>query len=172
LFGPAGAGAQQPYGPELAAQQPGGAPSDPGAELAALSGPLADFGARVVSFLIDNVVPWILLVAALIFVSVSVGDERLILMLSAAGYLGLLAFAVWNSGYRQGTTGQSIGRRIARTKLVKIETGAPVGFGMALLRQICHGVEFGIGYLWPLWDPKRQTFADKIVGTVVVRADN
>jgi hypothetical protein len=36
-------------------------------------------------------------------------------------------------------------------------------------RQICHGLKFGIGYLWPLWDGKRQTFADKIVGTVVIR---
>lgn len=35
------------------------------------------------------------------------------------------------------------------TKLVKIETGEPVGFGMALLRQICFTVTLGIGYLWP-----------------------
>ncbi|MDQ1539752.1 MAG: hypothetical protein QOH29_478, partial [Actinomycetota bacterium] len=25
-----------------------------------------------------------------------------------------------------------------------------------------------LGYLWPLWDSKRQTFADKILKTVVV----
>ncbi len=25
-----------------------------------------------------------------------------------------------------------------------------------------------VGWLWPLWDPKRQTFADKIMSTVVV----
>ena len=25
-----------------------------------------------------------------------------------------------------------------------------------------------LGYLWPLWDAKRQTFADKIMSTVVV----
>jgi uncharacterized RDD family membrane protein YckC len=108
----------------------------------------------------------------MIFVSVTVSGDGLILALGAVGYLVLLAFVVWNSGYQQGTTGQSIGRRVAKTKLVKLETGEPVGFGMALLRQICHGVEFGIGYLWPLWDPKRQTFADKIVGTVVVRVGN
>ena len=27
---------------------------------------------------------------------------------------------------------------------------------------------FYVGFLWPLWDPQRQTFADKIVGTVCV----
>ncbi len=28
---------------------------------------------------------------------------------------------------------------------------------------------FYVGYLWPLWDAERQTFADKIIQTVVVR---
>ncbi len=108
--------------------------------------------------------------------------------------LGLIAFAVWNSGYRQGTTGQSIGRRVTKTKLVNIETGEPIGFGMALLRLTCVAVTFaGIGfvtlgftfltlsigllivflnYLWSLWDPKRQTVVDKIVKAVVVRIDD
>lgn len=27
-----------------------------------------------------------------------------------------------------------------------------------------------IGYLFPLWDPKRQTIADKIMKTVVINA--
>jgi uncharacterized RDD family membrane protein YckC len=27
---------------------------------------------------------------------------------------------------------------------------------------------FLLGYLWPLWDDKRQTFADKICSTVVL----
>lgn len=90
--------------------------------------------------------------------------------LAVVGSLGLLGFGLWNSGYLQGTTGQSLGRRVANTKLVMMETGQPVGVGRAVVRQICHVLEFGIGYLWPLWDGKRQTFADKIVGTVVVRA--
>jgi uncharacterized RDD family membrane protein YckC len=58
-----------------------------------------------------------------------------------------LAFAVWNSGYRQDTTGQSIGRRVTKTKLVKIETGKPIGFDMALLRLICVAVTLGIGFV-------------------------
>jgi uncharacterized RDD family membrane protein YckC len=91
---------------------------------------------------------------------------------AAVGYLVLLlAFGLWNSGYLQGTTGRSLGRRLTRTKLITIETGQPVGFGRAVARQICHGLDFGIGFLWPLWDGKRQTFADKIAKTVVIRVD-
>ena len=39
---------------------------------------------------------------------------------------------------------------------------------MAFVRDITHIVDgfFYLGYLWPLWDPKRQTFADKICSTV------
>ena len=53
-------------------------------------------------------------------------------------------------------------------------SGEPVGFGRAIGRQIAHlldGMPLGIGYLWPLWDERRQTFADKVCSTLVVQAD-
>ncbi|MGH3883314.1 MAG: RDD family protein [Pseudonocardiaceae bacterium] len=133
-------------------------------------GPLADFAARAISFLIDYVTPVIVL-NILLSIGVATGNGALSPVLIVVGYVGLGAFGLWNSGYLQGTTGQSVGRRVARTKLVKIETGRPIGFGRALLRQFCHSLEFFIGFLWPLWDDKRQTFADKIVGTVVIRVE-
>jgi uncharacterized RDD family membrane protein YckC len=80
-----------------------------------------------------------------------------------------LAFVVWNYGYRQGTTGSSIGKSIMRFKVVGEKTGQPIGFGMSIVRQIAHiadGIICGIGYLFPLWDGKRQTIADKIMTTV------
>lgn len=130
-------------------------------------GPLADFRARTVSFLIDYVAPVVVL-NLLLAIGAITGSTAWRLMLVTGGYLWLMGFCLWNSGYRQGTMGQSLGRRVANTKLVGIETGEPVGFRRAVVRQICHLVELGVGFLWPLWDGKRQTFADKIVGTVVV----
>ncbi len=131
--------------------------------------PLADFGARAVSFSIDFVIPVIVL-NLLLAIGSTTGGTAWRLMLAVLVYLGLLGFGLWNSGYLQGTTGRSLGRRVAKTRLVMMATGQPVGFGRAVVRQICHLLEFGVGYLWPLWDGKRQTFADKILGTVVVRA--
>ncbi len=55
---------------------------------------------------------------------------------------------------------------------MEILTGEPIGFGMALRRLITLWMTLGIGYLWPLWDPKRQTVTDKIVKAVVVRIDD
>jgi uncharacterized RDD family membrane protein YckC len=83
--------------------------------------------------------------------------------------LGALVFAVWNYGYRQGTTGSSIGKSVMKFKVVEATTGQPIGFGLSVLRQFLHlldGMLCNLGYLWPLWDAKRQTFADKIMSTV------
>jgi hypothetical protein len=80
-----------------------------------------------------------------------------------------LAYLVWNYGYRQGTTGSSIGKSVLKFKVVSERTGQPIGFGLSVVRQLAHFVDAIIcfvGYLFPLWDPKRQTLADKIMTTV------
>lgn len=83
--------------------------------------------------------------------------------------LAILAYWVWNYGYRQGTTGSSIGKSVLKFKVVSEATGQPLGFGMSLVRQLAHFVDAIIcyvGFLFPLWDAKRQTLADKIMTTV------
>lgn len=56
-------------------------------------------------------------------------------------------------------------------RLISEATGEPIGAGMAFVRDICHildSLACYIGFLFPLWDAKRQTFADKIIHTVVI----
>jgi uncharacterized RDD family membrane protein YckC len=80
-----------------------------------------------------------------------------------------LAYLLWNYGYRQGTTGSSIGKSIMKFKVVSEKTVQPIGFGLSIVRQLAHFVDAiicYIGYLFPLWDAKRQTLADKIMTTV------
>ena len=60
---------------------------------------------------------------------------------------------------------------MAGVKLVKESTGQPIGMGLAFVRDIAHIVDSIIcyvGWLFPLWDTKRQTIADKIMSTVVL----
>jgi uncharacterized RDD family membrane protein YckC len=86
-------------------------------------------------------------------------------------YIAAAAFWIWNWGYRQGTTGQSIGKSVMKFKVVSEKTWQPIGFGMSFVRQIAHFVDTivcYIGWLFPLWDAKRQTLADKIMSTVCV----
>ncbi len=87
-----------------------------------------------------------------------------------AGLL-ILAYGIWNYGYRQGTTGSSIGKSIMNFKVVSERTWQPIGFGLSIVRQLAHFVDLIVcymGYLFPLWDRKRQTLADKIMITVCV----
>jgi uncharacterized RDD family membrane protein YckC len=83
--------------------------------------------------------------------------------------LAVLAYSIWNWGYRQGTTGSTVGKSVLKFKVVSETTGQPIGFGMSLVRQLAHIVDAAIcyiGYLFPLWDAKRQTLADKLMSTV------
>jgi hypothetical protein len=54
--------------------------------------------------------------------------------------------------------------------LIGAESNAPIGPGNACIRDLVHLLDAltVVGYLWPLWDNGRQTFADKIMRTIVV----
>ena len=51
-----------------------------------------------------------------------------------------IAYVVWNLGYRQGTTGSSIGKSIMKFKVVSEKTWQPIGFGMSVVRELCYVV--------------------------------
>jgi uncharacterized RDD family membrane protein YckC len=78
----------------------------------------------------------------------------------------------YNRWFQAGKTGQSWGKKVLGIRLVSEQTGQPIGAGMAFLRDLAHivdGIICYIGFLFPLWDAKKQTLADKIVKTLVVR---
>jgi uncharacterized RDD family membrane protein YckC len=134
---------------------------------------LATYGQRVGGFLIDIGIPAGLL-AILLIAALATRDVVVIGIVYPGAALAGLAFLLWNSGYRQGRSGQSLGKRVLGTRLVSAGSGEPVGFGRSFGRQIAHlldGIPLGVGYLWPLWDEQRQTFADKVCSTLVVQAD-
>ncbi|WP_017933360.1 RDD family protein [Nocardioides sp. Iso805N] len=93
------------------------------------------------------------------------------IVLIGAGFIFMIAFGIWNVFVRQGHTGYTLGKSVVGIKLVKQSTGQPIGAWLSFGRQILHTVDGALlylGWLWPLWDRKRQTFADKIVETVVL----
>ena len=143
--------------------QPGMAPYTPmGVQMP--QGNLAQWPTRALGGVIDYVIPGVIY-GILINAFSRVGFVQFVV------WAALLAWQIYNNGYLQGTTGQSWGKKIAKTRLISEETGQPVGFGMAIVRQLCHFVDVIIcyvGFLFPLWDVKRQTIADKIMKTVVV----
>ena len=77
------------------------------------------------------------------------------------------------NAYLTGQTGQSIGKKIAGVKIVSEQTGMPIGGGMGIVRHFAHSLDsifcgLPIGYLWPLWDAKKQvTITNEVVQHVI-----
>ncbi|RKR89510.1 putative RDD family membrane protein YckC [Micromonospora pisi] len=83
-----------------------------------------------------------------------------------------IALSGYNRWFQAGKTGQSWGKKALGIRLVDEVSGQPIGAGKAFLRDLAHFIDSiicFIGFLFPLWDSKRQTLADKIVKTVVVK---
>ena len=134
---------------------------------------LASWGSRVGAALLDALLGLaILAVAVVLGIALGSVSEALGAVVLAVGYFGALGFYVWQLVV-QGRTGQTIGKKRVGIRLLKEQDGQPVGAGLSVARAFLHVVDqipCYVGYLWPLWDAKRQTFADKILSTVVVRA--
>lgn len=71
------------------------------------------------------------------------------------------------------TRGGTPGKLLLGIRVVDARTRGPVSFGQALWRGLACALtllSLGLGYLWLLLDPKRQTLHDKLAGTLVVHA--
>ncbi len=122
----------------------------------------ASWGARVGGAAIDWTIFW------LVFVIPSVAPSPAV---RGLGFVLIIAIMLFMS-YLESSSGQTPGKRVARIRLVRESDGQPLGFGRAIARRLCHVLDalpFYVGFLWPLWDAKRQTFADKAAKSVVVR---
>ena len=127
----------------------------------ALGGPPAGFWRRFAASFIDGLVvgipSWIVEFA----VSRSVG------------YLVGLIIAGAYFTYFHGRTGQTPGDSALSIRVVdeRNGTGQPIGYNRALGRwamSYISGFAILLGFLWMLWDPKKQTWHDKAVGSLPV----
>ena len=144
----------------------------------------ASWGQRVVAYLIDFAGFWIAWTVGYVIAGIGIArtdsstsgdvDPLTVIgyLLVAVTFLAYVIFSIWNRWIRTGRTGMSLGKEKMGIKLVSEDTGQPIGAGMAFVRDLAHyvdGLICSVGYLFPLWDDKRQTLADKIVKTVVVK---
>ena len=89
--------------------------------------------------------------------------------------LAYLVLIVVSIGYyiyfEGGPTGQTPGKKILNIRVVDMNGGGSIGYGRATVRylvKIVSGIPFYLGYLWMLWDSEKQTWHDKMAGSVVV----
>lgn len=91
--------------------------------------------------------------------------------------LTVLVLVIWfavsflNRCITMGRTGQSWGRRAVGLYLVRESDAKPTGITKAVVREFGHAADILLafsGYIRPLYDRKRQTYADKMLRTVTV----
>lgn len=166
-YQPPGGGYQPPGG---GFGQPSGyGPGGYGGGYGTTPGPLAEWPQRALGGLIDYVGP-----AVVIYIIFFATRNFAIFFLL---WLLTLGWSVYNA-YLNGTTGQSIGKKVVGLKVVGEQTGQVIGAGMGIVRWLigvaigiipCLGLIFQIvNLLFPLWDAKKQTLHDKAVKSVVI----
>ena len=86
-------------------------------------------------------------------------------MASLADFFYFVAF--WS------TSGQTLGMRALRITVVRSD-GQPLSWVTGLLRYagyVLSIIPLCLGFLWIVWDPKKQGWHDKVAGTLVVSTD-
>jgi uncharacterized RDD family membrane protein YckC len=128
---------------------------------------LAGFGLRFAAQVIDALwlLPLALLLGAIATLvndgEMSAGGEVMANLISA-----LLVLTFWAE--RQATPG----KLVLGLRIIDAETGLPPRFGRLVLRYVGYlvsAIPLCLGYFWMLWDERRQTWHDKMGGTLVVR---
>ena len=69
-------------------------------------------------------------------------------------------------------TGATLGQRMFRLRVIDANTGGPISLGKALLRWVgifISSIACFIGLIWVAFDSRKQGWADKIAGTLVLR---
>ncbi len=119
----------------------------------------ASFWRRFAAAFIDG-----LIIGVLPNVVVNTGNGT---MANPLSFIIGIAYFVWMNGMY----GATVGKMVMKIKIVK-ENGSKITYADAALRyfaSILSAIALLIGYLWMLWDPKKQTWHDKIAHTVVVK---
>ncbi len=149
--------------PPPAPSYPGGFPPAPTG--AGGGAKLAEWPMRALGGLIDYVAPVIVFgIVSNLLQNVSSTLAGLVSFVLSIGWWIYLGFLVGNYGVTPG-------KAIAKVKVISEATGDVMGVGPAIARQFAHIIDSIIcyvGWLFPLWDAKKQTLADKIMKTVAI----
>jgi uncharacterized RDD family membrane protein YckC len=128
----------------------------------------ASFGQRLVAFLIDALILGIINWIVTMLLGGVLGEAG-----SMVAIVIQIAISVGYWVFYQEKMGQTVGKKVMKIKVVDASGNLPP-VGTLFLREIVgkfvSGIILGIGYLWMLWDPKKQCLHDKIATTYVVKA--
>jgi Mce-associated membrane protein len=134
---------------------------------------LARWHVRAAAFAVD-VVPGVAVAATMVLVWLAVPLRSTWWWLCVSVLASAVLLTLVNRVALPAVTGWSLGRALVGIAVVRPD-GASVGPGRLLLRDLAHlldTISVFVGWLWPLWDAHRRTFADLLLDTEVRRVEH
>lgn len=131
---------------------------------------LARWQIRAAAFVTD-VLPGVAVVATMALVSLAVPVRSTWWWLCISVSATVILLTLINRTVWPANRGWSLGRALMGISVVCPDGGSP-GLGRLLLRDLAHlldTISVFVGWLWPLWDARRRTFADLLLRTEVRR---
>jgi uncharacterized RDD family membrane protein YckC len=142
----------------------------------------ADFGPRLVAYLVDilivtavvivGTISWAVVAAATGGITGSGMDAFagvwLTVMVVVVSVIGLAYFPFFWARF-----GATPGMKMMNLRVVRDADGGPISTGQAILRLVGYwvsGLVLYLGYIWILIDKRRRGWHDLIAGTVVIKA--
>jgi uncharacterized RDD family membrane protein YckC len=138
---------------------------------------LADWDVRASAWLLDVLIVWGVGFAIGLTIALKSGGDA-----EAAGYgtalvLRFLVAPLYSTFFHAGPRGQTLGKRAAGIRVRREDGAECLGLGrsfgrsyITMLFWIAFSIPGILDGLWPLWDKRRQTWHDKVAGTLVVNA--
>lgn len=134
----------------------------------------ASWWSRVVALIVDVVL--LFLVVTIVIAVLGIGPTRAGSVPVAAYAVSFVLSAAYFSFTAGGSSGQTLGYRMMGMRVRDERSGGPIGVWRAFLRYLFRSVLYLllvipglVNDLFPLWDARRQTLADKVFHSVVVR---
>lgn len=107
------------------------------------------------------------------FLTVFLNDSTAGVVIRSVVNLISYAVTIFYYIYFIGAKGQTLGKMAMGIKVVKLPDNSNPGYLSAFLREIIGKILSAfvilLGFFWMLWDPKKQTWHDKIANTVVIK---
>lgn len=138
--------------------------------------PLAGISTRLLAIILDTLVAFAFMLPGLAFIAYGFLDPShpsFVVVAFGVALSFVLSMALVGVMFVMWAQGQSPGKRMLGLRVIKLDSGKPASFWRMVLREyigkaisalICY-----LGYIWALLDSNKQTWHDKIAGTIVVK---
>ena len=128
------------------------------------SGPRASFFRRLGAALLDG-----------ILVGVVTGVLEAIIGRGIGSLVAIVVGIAYYAYLEGSASGQTMGKKALGIRVYDLRHGGPIGFSRGVIRyfaRILSTIPLLLGYFWMLWDGEKQTWHDKLAGSVVVPVDS